>query len=245
MPYAKWFVGGKLNVSYNCLDRHVETARRTKAAIIWEGEPGDTPDADLLGPLSRGQPLRGRAQAARREEGRPRHHLHADGAGDGHRDARLHPHRGAAQRGLRRLRARRRPRADPRRRVQGADHRRRRLPARRHRAAQEERGRGAQGVPGRQDGDRAQADGPGDRHGARPRRLVGRVRQGRARLLPRREDGLRGHALPPLHVGVDRQAQGHHPHDGRLPHRRLRDARSGSSTCARTTCTGAPPTSAG
>src|SRR5215468_4917364 len=41
-PYAKWFVGGKLNVAYNCLDRHVTTARRTKAALIWEGEPGDT-----------------------------------------------------------------------------------------------------------------------------------------------------------------------------------------------------------
>src|SRR5688500_10124593 len=41
-PYAKWFVGGKLNVSYNCLDRHVQGARRTKAALIWEGEPGDT-----------------------------------------------------------------------------------------------------------------------------------------------------------------------------------------------------------
>jgi acetyl-CoA synthetase len=41
-PYAKWFVGGKLNVSYNCLDRHIHTARRTKAALIWEGEPGDT-----------------------------------------------------------------------------------------------------------------------------------------------------------------------------------------------------------
>jgi acetyl-CoA synthetase len=41
-PYAKWFVGGKLNVAYNCLDRHVTTSRRTKAALIWEGEPGDT-----------------------------------------------------------------------------------------------------------------------------------------------------------------------------------------------------------
>jgi len=42
VPYAKWFVGGKLNVSSNCLDRHIHTARRTKAALIWEGEPGDT-----------------------------------------------------------------------------------------------------------------------------------------------------------------------------------------------------------
>jgi acetyl-CoA synthetase len=41
-PYAKWFVGGKLNVSANCLDRHITGARRTKAALIWEGEPGDT-----------------------------------------------------------------------------------------------------------------------------------------------------------------------------------------------------------
>ena len=41
-PYAKWFIGGTLNVSDNCLDRHIETARRTKAALIWEGEPGDT-----------------------------------------------------------------------------------------------------------------------------------------------------------------------------------------------------------
>jgi acetyl-CoA synthetase len=40
-PYARWFVGGRLNVSVNCLDRHVRTARRNKAALIWEGEPGD------------------------------------------------------------------------------------------------------------------------------------------------------------------------------------------------------------
>ena len=40
-PFAKWFVGGKTNASYNCLDAHLDTARRNKAAIIWEGEPGD------------------------------------------------------------------------------------------------------------------------------------------------------------------------------------------------------------
>src|SRR5438105_11777757 len=42
-PFAKWFVGGKLNVSENCLDRHLspESFRGNKAAIIWEGEPGD------------------------------------------------------------------------------------------------------------------------------------------------------------------------------------------------------------
>lgn len=41
-PHAQWFVGGKINVSYNCIDRHLKTARKNKAALIWEGEPGDT-----------------------------------------------------------------------------------------------------------------------------------------------------------------------------------------------------------
>lgn len=41
-PFAKWFVGGKLNITYNCLDRHLKTWRRNKAALIWEGEPGDS-----------------------------------------------------------------------------------------------------------------------------------------------------------------------------------------------------------
>jgi acetyl-CoA synthetase len=40
-PNAKWFVGGKINASVNCLDRHLNGPRRNKAAIIWEGEPGD------------------------------------------------------------------------------------------------------------------------------------------------------------------------------------------------------------
>jgi len=40
-PRAKWFVGGKLNASVNCLDRHLAGPRRNKAALIWEGEPGD------------------------------------------------------------------------------------------------------------------------------------------------------------------------------------------------------------
>ena len=40
-PFAKWFVGGQTNISYNCLDAHLTTSRKNKAAIIWEGEPGD------------------------------------------------------------------------------------------------------------------------------------------------------------------------------------------------------------
>ncbi|MGD9705088.1 MAG: acetate--CoA ligase [Acidimicrobiia bacterium] len=51
LPFAKWFVGGKLNVSYNCLDRHVEAGLGDRVAIHWEGEPGDSRSityADLL-----------------------------------------------------------------------------------------------------------------------------------------------------------------------------------------------------
>jgi len=41
-PFARWFVNGKLNACFNCIDRHIQTRRKTKAALIWEGEPGDS-----------------------------------------------------------------------------------------------------------------------------------------------------------------------------------------------------------
>ncbi len=56
LPWAKWFVGGKINLSYNCLDRHVSGPRKNKAAIIWEGEPGDVRTLtyqQLLGEVSK------------------------------------------------------------------------------------------------------------------------------------------------------------------------------------------------
>jgi len=54
-PVAKWFVGGKLNVAYNCVDRHVEAGNGDRVAIHWEGEPGDSRDVtynDLLAEVS-------------------------------------------------------------------------------------------------------------------------------------------------------------------------------------------------
>jgi acetyl-CoA synthetase len=54
-PFAKWFIGGELNVAYNCVDRHVEAGNGDKVAIHWEGEPGDTRTityADLLKSVS-------------------------------------------------------------------------------------------------------------------------------------------------------------------------------------------------
>ena len=55
-PFSRWFIGGTLNVAYNCLDRHVEAGRGDKVAIHWEGEPGDTRTityADLLSEVER------------------------------------------------------------------------------------------------------------------------------------------------------------------------------------------------
>ena len=55
-PFAKWFVGGKLNVAYNCVDRHVEAGNGDRLAIRWEGEPGDSREltyADLLAEVSK------------------------------------------------------------------------------------------------------------------------------------------------------------------------------------------------
>lgn len=51
-PWAKWFVGGKMNLAYNCLDRHLSTWRKNKAAIIWEGEPGEVRTLTYLQLLS-------------------------------------------------------------------------------------------------------------------------------------------------------------------------------------------------
>ena len=56
LPDARWFVGGKLNVSVNCLDRHVEAGLGDRVAYHWEGEPGDTRTityADLLDEVQR------------------------------------------------------------------------------------------------------------------------------------------------------------------------------------------------
>ena len=56
LPFAQWFVGGKLNMSVNCLDRHVEAGLGDRIAYFWEGEPGDTREityADLLDEVCR------------------------------------------------------------------------------------------------------------------------------------------------------------------------------------------------
>ena len=76
-PFAKWFVGGKTNVSYNCLDRHLATHRKNKVAILWEGEPGDQriiTYQELHRLVCRFANV---LKVARLQSRRPRHHLHA------------------------------------------------------------------------------------------------------------------------------------------------------------------------
>ena len=147
-PYAKWFVGGKLNVAYNCLDRHVTGPRKTKAALIWEGEPGDSRVLtywDLY-----------------REVNRFAAALKRHGVRKGDRVTiymPMVPELPIAMLACARIGAAHSvifggfspeavPRADPRRRVDAGDHRRRRLSPRRHGAAQEEHRRRAARRPG-------------------------------------------------------------------------------------------------
>ena len=95
-PFAKWFVGGKLNVAYNCVDRHVEAGHGDQVAYHWEGEPGDTRTityAELKDQV---------CQAANAlielgvQDRRPGRDLHADDPGDGR--SRCSPAPGSARR---------------------------------------------------------------------------------------------------------------------------------------------------
>ena len=103
LPFAKWFVGGELNVSYNCLDRHVLAGSGDKVAFHFEGEPGDTRTRHVRRPARRDAAVRQRAEVARRREGRPRQHLPADDPRGRGRDARLRADRRRAQRRVRRV----------------------------------------------------------------------------------------------------------------------------------------------
>ena len=247
-PHAKWFVGGKLNASVNCLDRHVRGPRRNKAAFIWEGEPGDRRTLTYWDLYRQVERVRQRAQVARREDGRSRRALHAADSRAGDRDARVRAHRRGAQRGLRRLQRRVAARSHQRLAVRRARDRRRRLPPRPDRAAEADGRRGADRHAVDQARRRRPASGrradPGAHAGgARP--LVPPPDAGRGRLLRARGDGRGGHALHPLHLRHDREAEGHRPHDRRLPDRHVRDDEVGLRSARKTTSTGAPPTSAG
>ena len=180
-----------------------------------------------------------------RREGRPRHHLSADDPRGGLRHARLRAHRRHPFRGVRRLLARLARRAHRRlqiqrghhggrgraRRPQGAAQGQRR---RRHRQGRRRRSR-HRGPPHRRRG----------QHGAGARRLVPRGRQGGDERVPVRAHERGGSAVHPLHLGLDRPAEGRAAHHRRLPRLRGDDAPIRVRLPRRATSTGAPPTSAG
>ena len=92
--YGRWFAGAECNTAYNCLDRHVLRGRGQQKALIYDSPVTKTTKSlHLRRPDARGGDARRRAAGPRRQEGRPRHHLHADGAGSRHRHARLRAHR--------------------------------------------------------------------------------------------------------------------------------------------------------
>ncbi len=218
LPFAKWFVGGKLNVCHNAVDRHVAAGQGDKVAFHWEGEPGDTRSITYDAPAPRRAAGRQRPEAPRRHQGRPRLHLHADDPRGDRGDAGLRPHRRRPLGGVRRVQPRQPHRPHQRRRVQARDHRRRRLPPRRAVAAQAQRRRRARVHPVGRARPRGEAGRRARRHGRGPRRLVARAAAHRRRRVPVRADGQRGPALPALHLGHHGQAQGDHAHHGRLPH---------------------------
>ena len=228
LPYAKWYLGGKLNVAYNCVDRHVDAGLGDRVAYLWEGEPdGERREltyADL------------QAEVVRFANA-----LKEIGVGKGTPVAiymGMIPELPVAMLACTRLGA-------PHTVVFGgfsADS----LSGRMNDMGcevlitQDEAWRRGKTVPLKRTADEAMADAPGI--GALPRRpahrqrgadaggarhLAARARRlGRPRDLPAGADGRRGPALPHVHVRHDREAEGDRAHDRRLSRRRRLDARA-------------------
>ena len=102
-PWAKWFVGGEINLSYNCLDRHVKTWRKNKAALIWESEPGEVRTLHIPAALQGSAEVCQRSEVTGREERRPSRNLHGHDAGTADCDAGVRAHRRTAFGRVRRI----------------------------------------------------------------------------------------------------------------------------------------------
>ena len=230
-PFAKWFVGGKLNVSYNCVDRHVEAGNGDRVAYHWRGEEGEELDVTYADLHRDVQKLANGLKEAGRQKGRRRRDLPADDPRGRGGDARLRADRRDPQRRLRRLQRRVGQGADRVLRGEDADHRRRRPPQGQDGADQGAGRRGDRRPRGHDRRRQARRQRRADEGRPRPR-LPGAARQGRRRV-PGRADGRRGPALHPLHERLDGEAEGHPAHDRRLPDRRRLHARGGVRPQAR------------
>ena len=92
LPHAKWFVGGKLNVSYNCLDRHLEE-NANKPALLWEAEDGSKLEFTYAELHQRVCRIRQCARVHWRQSGRRGHHLSSHDSRIAHRHAGVRAHR--------------------------------------------------------------------------------------------------------------------------------------------------------
>ena len=215
-PFVRWFVGGKINVSYNCLDRHLTTHRKNKVAILCEGEPGDQRMITyqelhrLVCRFANVLKARGLKAGDRAIIYMP-HDPGAARRAAGLRAARHHP-----QRGVRRLLRRSaqstasrtsRPRWSSPPMAAGA--------AARKCSSKTPSMRLWPIAPACKTSSSTAAP-AADPHAGRPRPLVARSRRDVSEDLPRRRAGYRASALRPLHVRHHRQAQGHPAHDRRL-----------------------------
>ena len=220
-PWAKWFVGGQLNISYNCLDRHVQTCAQEQGRDDLGGRTRRSPHPDLPATASRSAEVRQRPEVAGRQERRPGRHLHGHDSRAAHRHAGLRPHRRAAHRGLRRILLQRSGRPHSRLAGRRRHHPGRLVPPRR-RGQTISRGRGgAEVLPVGEARGRLQAHRHADQHAAGPRSLVARTDGDGLRRLSRRAARRRAPALHPLHLRNHRQAEGRGAHHRRLFRRHL------------------------
>ena len=195
-----WFSGGRLNASFNCVDRHLGREGR--------------PDRDHLGPgrgrglsahlLSRAEaqrlPRGQRAAGARRSSRGPGVHLHGHDAGAGLHHARLRPDRRRPLGGVRRVQLRGPPGPHRRRPLPRRGHRQRGPPRRQADPPQEDRGPGDRGHVAGGDGPGGAADRGRGADGAGARPLARRGVRPAAVHLQQRVDGRRGPPLHPLHL---------------------------------------------
>ena len=173
--HIRWFHDGTLNVSTNCIDRHLET-RGDQTALLWEGD--DPKDSRKISYRELHEEVCRFANVLKAKgvkRGDRVTHLHADDPGNGFRHACLRAHRRRSFGGLRRIFPALARGTHPGLPVPLRRHGRRRLARRQERAAEVEHRRGARGLPGGRHGDRRQAHGRKRSHDARTRPLASRA----------------------------------------------------------------------
>ena len=192
--------------------------RRRQGRVLLGGRAGGGTGDHLSGAARGGLSLRERPQVARGAEGRSGRDLPWHGPRAASRHARVRPDRRPALGGVRWLLLGVVARSHQRCGGQAPGDLRRGLPSRLGGAPQGQRGRGPQGMPD----DRARDHRAADREGAPvhrgTRRVVPRAHRGPAAGVRARADGLGGSVVPAVHERHDREAEGHRPHDGRVPH---------------------------